>query len=163
MTAKETYEVLDNLPEEDQQFVLALSVIMNRINRLDPADRDDLFALMNEWQKTSDREERVKIKTAMLEIMTQGQVASNPLALAGDHPVHPMASNWSRHVGAKIRKLREEMGLTQTQLAEKAGLPQPHISRIETATYTATRKTLEKIAAALGVPVGQLDPCEDLD
>ncbi|MFO0799200.1 MAG: helix-turn-helix transcriptional regulator [Gemmataceae bacterium] len=161
MNAKETYEVLDNLPEEDQQFVLALSVITSRINKLGPGDRDDLFALMIEWQRSSDKDERVSVKTAMLEILTQGQVTAKPLPLTGEHPIPVKAESWARHVGMTIRKLRDQAGLTQEQLAQRAGLPQSHISRIETATYTATHKTLEKIAAALGVKVGDLDPTVD--
>ena len=48
--------------------------------------------------------------------------------------------------------------VTQEQLAAKAGLPQSHISRLEGAKHSPSRATLEKIAAALEVPLSCLDP-----
>lgn len=68
---------------------------------------------------------------------------------------------WAEHVGRKIQELRKAAGLTQVQLAERAGLPQSHISRLENAEHSATNLTLEKLAGALGVSVGDIDPCAD--
>ena len=51
--------------------------------------------------------------------------------------------------------------MTQTDLAKKAGLPESHISRLENAEIRATNLTLVKIAKALGVSVGDIDPCTD--
>ena len=53
-------------------------------------------------------------------------------------------------MGARIAELREENGLTQSQLAIAAGLKQQHISRIEQGSYSVGLDTLRKIADALG-------------
>jgi len=50
---------------------------------------------------------------------------------------------WAEHVGKKIKEFREQAQLTQVQLAEKAGLPQSHISRLEIAESSATHLTLK--------------------
>ncbi len=67
-------------------------------------------------------------------------------------------TKWSNYAGARVRELRKRAGLTQEQLADKADLPQPHISRIENGEISPTRLTLEKIAKALAQPITEFDP-----
>ena len=62
------------------------------------------------------------------------------------------------HVGNAIKNKREEKGWTQVQLAEASGLPQSHVSRLESGVHSPSFTTLEKIAKALGTSVGDLDP-----
>ncbi len=51
-----------------------------------------------------------------------------------------------------VREMREDAGLTQTQLAKKAGTTQSVIARLEDAEYTGHSLTmLERVAAACGV------------
>ena len=51
-----------------------------------------------------------------------------------------------------IREMREDAGLTQTELARKIGTAQSVIARLEDAEYTGHSLTmLERIAAACGV------------
>lgn len=50
-----------------------------------------------------------------------------------------------------IRERRLELGLTQTQLAERAGLRQPEVSRLESGGGTPTIGMLERLARALEV------------
>ncbi|KAF0836525.1 helix-turn-helix domain-containing protein [Nocardia caishijiensis] len=50
-----------------------------------------------------------------------------------------------------IRERRLELGLTQTQLAERAGLRQPEVSRLESGGGTPTIGMLERLAHALEV------------
>jgi DNA-binding XRE family transcriptional regulator len=50
----------------------------------------------------------------------------------------------------QVVELREKHHLTQVDLAEKAGLPQAQISRIERGAVSPTSMTLGKIADALG-------------
>lgn len=54
-------------------------------------------------------------------------------------------------VSALIRRSRLERGLTQRQLAKKAGTSQPAIARLETGTHSPTIETLERVLAALGL------------
>ena len=59
-------------------------------------------------------------------------------------------------MAAKIKALRERRGLTQEQLAEKAGIGRSYLARLETARQDPTLSTLEKLAKALGVKVSTL-------
>lgn len=155
---KDPCEVLDSLPDDVQVVVMALSIIMKRIESLPKPDREDLFALTREWEKAGTEEELLSIRRAMREILAQTPVTARPLPKPRDAEG---LEKWAAHVGAKIRALREVAGLSQVQLAEKAGIPQPHLSRLERAEHSATHKTLVKIATALGVDVGKIDPCLD--
>lgn len=53
-------------------------------------------------------------------------------------------------LGEQIASLRADAGMTQTQLADVAGVPQPEISRIERGAGNPTRDTLARLASALG-------------
>ena len=62
-----------------------------------------------------------------------------------------------RKISATIRTLRAARGLTQVELAKKARLTQSHVSMIEAGERTQLSiQTAQKLARALGVPVGRL-------
>jgi DNA-binding XRE family transcriptional regulator len=158
MVSKEL-KTYSSLPPEVKSAVLALSILIDRIGSLPKVDRDDLFELLQEWRKTGEPEEKDSLQRAMEEILAQIPISVRSLPAAGE--ATGALKSWAEHVGGTIRALRIKTGMTQEQLAEKAGLPQSHISRIENAQHSATNMTLEKIAKALGVEVGKLDPCID--
>lgn len=56
----------------------------------------------------------------------------------------------------RLKKLRAERGMTQEALAEKAGLSRSYIARLELGQQDPTLGTLEKLAKALKVTVGEL-------
>jgi transcriptional regulator with XRE-family HTH domain len=56
-------------------------------------------------------------------------------------------------IGENLRRIRMQRGLGQVELAQLAGLTQPTISEIETEHRGAQTRTLQKLAAALSVPV----------
>lgn len=58
-----------------------------------------------------------------------------------------------QRIGQRIAAIRKEQNLTQTQLAERCGLQQAHIARIETGRYSVGLDTLAQIATALGKTV----------
>lgn len=58
--------------------------------------------------------------------------------------------------GERLAAERRERGLTQEQLAERAGLHPVTISTLETATRAASVPTLVRVAAALGCDAGDL-------
>lgn len=55
-----------------------------------------------------------------------------------------------KRIGLRIKQLREDQGLTQLQLAERTGLKQQNIGRIESGKYSTGQDILSTIAAALG-------------
>lgn len=56
----------------------------------------------------------------------------------------------------KIRALRKEKGLTQEELAQKIGVKRAVISKYESGSIEPSLTQLQKIADALGVPLGNL-------
>lgn len=52
-------------------------------------------------------------------------------------------------LGEAVRRRREELGLTQAELAERAGLKQPAIARFEAGGTMPTIPMLERLAEAL--------------
>ncbi|RPH47481.1 MAG: XRE family transcriptional regulator [Desulfobacteraceae bacterium] len=59
-------------------------------------------------------------------------------------------------IGETIRKLREEMGMTQQQLAHKSGVSIPTLSRAENGEYIPRHNNLAKIADALGCDISDI-------
>lgn len=58
--------------------------------------------------------------------------------------------------GQNVRKLRIKRGLSQEQLADKAGLHRTYIGMIERAEKNITLCNIEKIAIALSVSIDNL-------
>lgn len=61
-------------------------------------------------------------------------------------------------VGRGLKRFRKAKGLSQAQLAVQAGLDPSTVSQIETGARRANMRTLEKLAAAFGVEIGDLFP-----
>lgn len=58
--------------------------------------------------------------------------------------------------GEVLQELRLRQGLTQDQLAERAGTERSHISALERAEKGPTLATILGLAEALKIPAGQL-------
>jgi len=59
-------------------------------------------------------------------------------------------------IAAEFKKRREEMGLTQQELAKLAGTSQSEISLLETADRTRLTPTFIKVCYSLGCKVSEL-------
>jgi transcriptional regulator with XRE-family HTH domain len=59
-------------------------------------------------------------------------------------------------IGARIRELRQERGLSQEALGARSGISTFSVSRIETGKSMPGSATVEKVAHALGVEPGEL-------
>jgi DNA-binding XRE family transcriptional regulator len=134
---------------------LAVEVLTTCMKVLPEKDREDVFELLREIPHAQAEEDLESIRTALQEIFAQAPL--RVLEIETARPV-PGLQKWMNFVGGRIRALREQAGLTQAELAQKSGLPQSHISRLENSQHSPSRVTLEKLAAALGVPLGDLDP-----
>jgi transcriptional regulator with XRE-family HTH domain len=56
-------------------------------------------------------------------------------------------------IGHRIRKLREEMCFSQTQLEIAGDLPEGYISKLEEGSAVPAMEELDSVASALGVPL----------
>ena len=62
-----------------------------------------------------------------------------------------------KNIGFKIQFLRKKQGMSQYELAEKAGLSYATVSHLESTTvYGLSVIAIYRIAAALGVPPDQI-------
>ncbi len=59
-------------------------------------------------------------------------------------------------IGSKVRGWRLKKGLSITELAERAGMKRPNLSRLEHGQHLPSLETLERVAEALAVPVAEL-------
>lgn len=66
------------------------------------------------------------------------------------HGANGMAVDGSR-LGARLRALRLEAGLTQAELARRTGIHRPNIARVEAGRHTPSLETLSRLASAIGV------------
>jgi predicted transcriptional regulator len=78
------------------------------------------------------------------EIMSDRRAKLAPSAVA-DRAVFEQAYD----IALQIVELRERSGFTQAELAERCGVDQGDISRIERGATSPTTKTLQRIARAL--------------
>jgi transcriptional regulator with XRE-family HTH domain len=60
-------------------------------------------------------------------------------------------------IGLRIMTLRKLQGLTQEELANRAGIQRAHLSRIEAGKYAVTLETIQAIAEAFGMTVDIVD------
>lgn len=61
-----------------------------------------------------------------------------------------------KNLGLRIRELRKKKGLTLVEIAEKTGVAQATLSRIETGTMIGTIESHAKIAECIGVGLHEL-------
>ena len=58
--------------------------------------------------------------------------------------------------GTAIKFRREELGLTQEDLAEKAGIHRTYLSDVERGSRNLSLVNIEKLAAAMGMKISEL-------
>jgi transcriptional regulator with XRE-family HTH domain len=59
-------------------------------------------------------------------------------------------------IGSRLRELREQRSLSQGDITEMIGLPRSYISRIENGHAVPSLETLQRMSAALDVPLYRL-------
>ena len=62
----------------------------------------------------------------------------------------------NKKLGKRVRKLREELGLSQEELGFKSGLHRTYISDIERGTKNPTIVTIDTLAKALEMSISEL-------
>jgi transcriptional regulator with XRE-family HTH domain len=58
--------------------------------------------------------------------------------------------------GTNLRTARKVLGLSQQQLADRAGVRRPTVSEVESGRVSPSAELMEKLAAGIGSTVGHL-------
>lgn len=83
----------------------------------------------------------------------QDVTAARRERLSPDAKAHREVFEQAYDLALQIIELRERHGLTQAELAERCGIDQGDISRIERGSTSPTARTLQRIAEALDADV----------
>lgn len=67
--------------------------------------------------------------------------------------IHPSCTAERQRIGQTIQRLREERGLTKTELARLAFITRSNLTNIEAGRYSVGLDILNRIVSALGVSV----------
>ena len=60
--------------------------------------------------------------------------------------------------GDKLRRLRKRQGVSQEELADRAGLHRTYVSSVERGERNVSLETIDKLARAFNLPMGELMP-----
>ena len=67
-----------------------------------------------------------------------------------------LAKALQQRVGARVRELRADRGLTQLRLAERSGISRPSVANVEAGRQNVSLRQLCALAFALDVTVAEL-------
>ena len=139
---------------------IAVAFLLQRFNQLTKESFGDIVSLMEAWTNpNTPADDLPGIFETIRQILFPeliGEIRQIPGDTTEQLPERLRCR--AEYIAKAIKKKRDEKEWTQTQLADKSGLQQSHISRLEAGVHSPSWKTLEKIAKALGVEVGDLDP-----
>ena len=150
-------ETVDQNTGEKRLVRVEFNLTDEMISSLTDEDRQELIALT---QQLFSRE-KTDVENAVLSIRSLLESKQAKLIQFELEKQSNELQSWLDFVSARIREARTKAGLTQTQLAKSAGLPQSHISRLEKGKHSPSHLTLQKIAKALSIPIHQLDPSSE--
>ncbi|MDP2921575.1 MAG: helix-turn-helix transcriptional regulator [Candidatus Omnitrophota bacterium] len=154
ISISESKKILKN--PEDVKFILMASLLLAR--EADPGevfgDYLDPIIFCKNWQKIKRRmaqdkwaNPRIIFWQAIYEKLLD-KYRKEGTCFIRNKDVTPMDSACVA-IGREIRKVRKEKGLSQDEIAEKAGVSQQLISRIEKGRENISLITLKKISGAL--------------
>lgn len=63
---------------------------------------------------------------------------------------------FAKHIGKRLRKVRESKGLSQEELSEKAGYYRTYVGHIENGRHSPSVHTMWRLAQVLKVDVSEL-------
>ncbi len=156
-TITQLRQLTRNAPSQSA-LMMAFLLIDEKSRQLTRKSREELYELQKCLMNADDDEDRAEILDTILEILESKPVKYRQMQEVQVESPKEGMSKWIAFVSKRIKEEREAAGITQTELAEKAGLPQSHISRLEAGHHSPTHLTLQKIAKALKIEMQQLDP-----
>jgi DNA-binding XRE family transcriptional regulator len=142
--------------------------LISRLMRLSKEKVDSFAELRTLFLQSQDNDEREEILKVAVEIIQpeligmawpKGVVADFESGL--DPEAIRKVGAYRKQVGHRIKERRRALGMTQEDVAERAGIPQSHVCRLEKGLHAATNATIERVAKVLKVRPGDLDPACD--
>lgn len=143
---------------ESKLTAMAVATLVSRMMQLDEQDQHDLWSVIQDMQTVKSREDAKDSLDTIMEILQPACKLAAPVSMEdlSQGRSREGYESWLVWISEKLKDLRSAKGMTQEQLATASGIPQSHISRLERGHHSPSRKTLEKLAGALGVDVGTL-------
>ena len=129
-----------------------------RLLELNPRETEILKRLAVAFMSASESE-RPEILETMLEVAWPADHIGG--LGGGDKPssdVRQRVRVARAFIGKQIKECRENIGMTQTEFAKKARIPQSHVSRLENGKLAPTRRTIDRLSKVLRVKPSRLDP-----
>ena len=139
----------------------AFNEIELQVAKLPKKQRAELAELGQMLASESSERERVEIVRTMWELLFPERLREKLVAAFSEDDeaaARKRLDAYRLEVGKRIRQRRNKLHMTQEELAVKAGIPQSHVSRLETGMHAATFTTIERVAKALKTSAGNLDP-----
>jgi len=124
---------------------------------------DDMIALCNDPECSPD-ERNAALNTvveALFPMITADYLESAAKLHKRDEKGRDAATNSELVFAGRVEHIMQQKGMTQEQLAEKAGVGQPAISNMLKRQCRPQQKTIRRIAEALGVSPEELWPQQE--
>ena len=122
----------------------------------------DLVELFQQLAKENDEQLQAEIVQTIEEIVMPESMNVKLRAefelTSEDVYVRDRLTSYRQKVGETIKKRRTQLKMSEVELAEKVGISQSHICRLETGLHVPTHVTIERVASALDATPSQLDP-----
>jgi len=148
---------IDPAPFVKGLFQLLLKGAQRLVN-LNEEGKDSLMQLAMLLPKADEKEKGEIFETMVELLFPEDHIGGvSKTASITDRDAAARVEKCREQIGKQIKELRESQHLTQDELAEKAGIPQSHVCRLERGKHTPTHVTIEKIAEALGVKPSDID------
>jgi DNA-binding XRE family transcriptional regulator len=134
--------------------------VLKRIRSMHPSRIQRFSRLVDLYRNAKTEEDAGEIEEVLAEMLfgEPNNYTASKLSTEESSEARASLEKHRKYVGVQIRKCRQKLKMSQEELAERAGLPQSHICRLETGKHAPTYLTIEKLAAALGTTTSQIDP-----
>ena len=141
--------------------LLIAQLLLEHVRDLPKEAMDTLLSLAPEIVNCKTDADLEELAEAVREVLFPQLIGDINVGAAGDVSPTENLKRRMAFIGGKIKEIRKSKDWNQEKLAEVSGLPQSHISRLENGQHSPSHKTLERIAKALDVQIGQIDPSND--
>jgi ribosome-binding protein aMBF1 (putative translation factor) len=138
----------------------ARKAFVNRILTLRPDQQRQIEELSKLYSKAKSAKEAEEIGDVVCEIMfgKSSDYVANDLGTGSTKEGRVALAKHRQYVGQQIKRHRQQLKMSQEELAMKAGIPQSHVCRLENGKHAPSYLTIERLAKALKTKPSQLDP-----